>query len=45
MFGTFNMGIGMVLVTGPEEVDTVLSRAAGSTRIGEVIPGSGVRIA
>ena len=44
MFGTFNMGIGMVLVTGPEEVDTVLSRAAGSTRIGEVIPGSGVRI-
>jgi len=45
MFGTFNMGIGMVLLTGPEEVDTVLSRAAGSTRIGEVIPGSGVRIA
>src|SRR6266566_2938871 len=44
MFGTFNMGIGMVLVTGPEEVDTVLSRAAGSTRIGQVIPGSGVRI-
>jgi phosphoribosylformylglycinamidine cyclo-ligase len=44
MFGTFNMGIGMVLVIGPEEVDTVLSRAAGSTRIGEVVPGSGVRI-
>jgi phosphoribosylformylglycinamidine cyclo-ligase len=44
MFGTFNMGIGMVLVIGPDEVDTVLSRAAGSTRIGEVVPGSGVRI-
>jgi phosphoribosylformylglycinamidine cyclo-ligase len=44
MFGTFNMGIGMVLVIGPEEVDTVLSRAAGSTRIGEVVRGSGVRI-
>jgi phosphoribosylformylglycinamidine cyclo-ligase len=44
MFGTFNMGIGMVLVIGPDEVDTVLSRATGSTRIGEVVPGSGVRI-
>jgi phosphoribosylformylglycinamidine cyclo-ligase len=44
MFGTFNMGIGMVLVIGPDEVDAVLSRVAGSTRIGEVIPGSGVRI-
>jgi phosphoribosylformylglycinamidine cyclo-ligase len=44
MFGTFNMGIGMVLVIGPDEVDTVLSRAAGSTRIGEVVRGSGVRI-
>jgi phosphoribosylformylglycinamidine cyclo-ligase len=44
MFGTFNMGIGMVLVVGPDEADAVLSRVAGSTRIGEVIPGSGVRI-
>jgi phosphoribosylformylglycinamidine cyclo-ligase len=44
MFGTFNMGIGMALVIGPDQVDTVLSRAAGSTRIGEVVPGSGVRI-
>jgi len=44
MSGTFNMGIGMVLVIGPDEVDAVLSRVAGSTRIGEVIPGSGVRI-
>ncbi|TMK22875.1 MAG: phosphoribosylformylglycinamidine cyclo-ligase [Actinobacteria bacterium] len=44
MFGTFNMGIGMVLVVGPDEVGTVLTRAAGSIRIGEVVPGSGVRI-
>jgi phosphoribosylformylglycinamidine cyclo-ligase len=44
MFGTFNMGIGMVLVIEADEVDAVLSRVAGSTRIGEVIPGSGVRI-
>jgi len=44
MFATFNMGIGMVLVIGSDEADAVLSRAAGSTRIGEVVPGSGVRI-
>jgi phosphoribosylformylglycinamidine cyclo-ligase len=44
MFVTFNMGIGMVLLIGPFEVGTVLSRAAGSTRIGEVVPGSGVLI-
>src|SRR5437773_6595819 len=44
MFGTFNMGIGMVLVVGPDEVGTVLTRAAGPIRIGEVVPGSGVRI-
>jgi phosphoribosylformylglycinamidine cyclo-ligase len=44
MLATFNMGIGMVLVVGPDEVDDVLSRAAGSTRIGDVIPGSGLRI-
>jgi phosphoribosylformylglycinamidine cyclo-ligase len=44
MLVTFNMGIGMVLVVGPDEVDDVLSRAGGSTRIGDVVPGSGVRI-
>ncbi len=44
MFATFNMGIGMVLVSGANDVDAVLSRVAGSTRIGEVVPGSGVRI-
>jgi phosphoribosylformylglycinamidine cyclo-ligase len=44
MFATFNMGIGMVLVVGPDEVDEVLSHAGGSTRIGDVVPGSGLRI-
>jgi phosphoribosylformylglycinamidine cyclo-ligase len=44
LFATFNMGIGMVLVVGPDEVDEVLSRCGGSTRIGDVVPGSGVRI-
>src|SRR6266480_2321188 len=44
MFATFNMGIGMVLVVGADEADVVLSRSAGSSRIGDVIPGSGVRI-
>jgi phosphoribosylformylglycinamidine cyclo-ligase len=44
MLATFNMGIGMVLVVGPDEVDDVLSSAGGSTRIGDVVPGSGVRI-
>jgi phosphoribosylformylglycinamidine cyclo-ligase len=44
MLATFNMGIGMVLVVGPDEVNDVLSRAGGSTRIGDVVPGSGLRI-
>jgi phosphoribosylformylglycinamidine cyclo-ligase len=44
MLATFNMGIGMVLVVGPDAVDDVLSRAGGSTRIGDVVPGSGLRI-
>src|SRR5947207_455509 len=44
MFATFNMGIGMVLVVGADEADVVLSRSAGSSRIGDVIPGSGVRV-
>jgi phosphoribosylformylglycinamidine cyclo-ligase len=44
MFATFNMGIGMVLVVDPHEVDDVLSGAGGSTRIGDVVPGSGLRI-
>jgi phosphoribosylformylglycinamidine cyclo-ligase len=44
MFGTFNMGIGMVLVVGPDHVDDVLDRIDGATRIGDVVKDPGVRI-
>ncbi len=46
LFGTFNMGVGMVLVVASEAVDEVLSRSSeGASVIGEVVPGTGVRIA
>jgi phosphoribosylformylglycinamidine cyclo-ligase len=50
MFSTFNMGIGMVLVVAPEQVDEVLTRGATgagakASRIGRVVAGAGVRIA
>ena len=46
MYRTFNMGIGMVLVCGTDEADTVLSRLAGGEEpdavpVGEVIEGDG----
>ena len=49
MFSTFNMGIGMVLVVAPEDVDEVLERGAPGagaavSRIGVVTPGAGVRV-
>jgi phosphoribosylformylglycinamidine cyclo-ligase len=45
LFGTFNMGLGMVLVVAPEAVDAVLERTSGrSYEVGEVEPGQGVRI-
>jgi phosphoribosylformylglycinamidine cyclo-ligase len=43
MLATFNMGVGMVLVVGRDDVGDVLSRIAGAVRIGEVVEGSGVR--
>ena len=46
MFATFNMGIGMVLVVGPDDVEQVLDRAGGSGfRIGRVVGGPGVHLA
>jgi phosphoribosylformylglycinamidine cyclo-ligase len=46
MFGTFNMGLGMVLVVAPDDADRVLSvpGPAPAFRIGRVIAGSGVRV-
>jgi phosphoribosylformylglycinamidine cyclo-ligase len=43
MLATFNMGVGMVLVVGRDDVGDVLSRVDGAVRIGEVVEGSGVR--
>ncbi len=43
MLATFNMGVGMVLVVGRDDVDDVLSRVDGAVRIGEVVEDSGVR--
>jgi len=46
MFRVFNMGIGFVLIVGPEAVDETLARlrAAGETayRLGEAVAGEGV---
>ena len=45
LFGTFNMGLGMILVVAPERADEVLSRTEGrGYRVGEVVAGAGVRI-
>ncbi|MRI84284.1 MAG: phosphoribosylformylglycinamidine cyclo-ligase, partial [Nitratiruptor sp.] len=45
MYRTFNMGVGMVLVVAPEDVDEVLQRSDGYP-IGELVPGSpGVELA
>ena len=45
LFATFNMGIGMVLVVSPQQVDDILERLAGRAwRIGRVVSGSGLRL-
>jgi phosphoribosylformylglycinamidine cyclo-ligase len=44
MFATFNMGIGMVLVVAPADVDQVLAGADGAVRVGDVVTGAGATI-
>jgi phosphoribosylformylglycinamidine cyclo-ligase len=45
MFGTFNMGIGMVLVVARDQVSEVLGRSAHEAfRIGDVTAHAGVRV-
>ncbi len=45
MFSTFNMGLGMVLVVGPEDADRVLAGGDGARRVGTVVTGAGLQIA
>ncbi len=46
MFATFNMGIGMVLVVDPSNVDEVIARSRHEAfRIGHVALGAGAQIA
>lgn len=45
MFSTFNMGVGMVLVTGTDEAEEILRRSDGEAfTIGVVAEGSGVMV-
>jgi phosphoribosylformylglycinamidine cyclo-ligase len=45
LFATFNMGIGMVLVVGPDDLDAVLERTTHPAfEIGSVVTGRDVRI-
>ncbi len=39
---TFNMGVGMILVVDPENVDSIKKIAPDSWVLGEVIKGDGV---
>ena len=46
MFSTFNMGVGMVLVVDPANVEEILRRSQDRAFvIGEVVAGSGVDVA
>jgi len=43
LYGTFNMGVGMVLVVAADRAPEALEAAGpGAARIGEVVPGTGV---
>jgi phosphoribosylformylglycinamidine cyclo-ligase len=42
MRSTFNLGLGMVLVTAPESLDGAVAKSSGSRRVGHVVAGSGL---
>ncbi|RMZ56339.1 hypothetical protein APUTEX25_004696 [Auxenochlorella protothecoides] len=42
MFRTFNMGVGMVIVVAPKDVDAVLQTLPQAWVMGEIVEGSGV---
>jgi phosphoribosylformylglycinamidine cyclo-ligase len=45
LFSTFNMGIGMVLVSGPDDAQEILRRSGGTAfEIGAVAAGNGVEV-
>ena len=44
LLGTFNLGLGMVLVVAPEHVERVLGGADGARRVGSVVTGAPFRI-
>jgi phosphoribosylformylglycinamidine cyclo-ligase len=44
MFSTFNMGVGMVLLVAPDDLDDVMRHAPQAVRIGEIVVGAGVQI-
>lgn len=41
MYEVFNMGIGLVLMVGPDDADEVLATIEGSVRVGEVVAWTG----
>ncbi len=46
LFSTFNMGIGMVLITGRDQAEEILQRNGrhAASLIGEVVEGAGIRL-
>ena len=44
MFRTFNMGIGMVVIVPPEDVEAALAAEEGGVLLGSVVEGEGVAL-
>lgn len=45
MFRTFNMGVGMVAVVPPADVEAALAAGVGAFVLGEIVQGEGVIMA